>query len=143
MPYTKLALAYKQIGTFMHKPHSPALKKQAGMTLLGMLLVCASLVLVGLVAMKVLPAYQQYYAVKMVMSGLNKEPLGSMSQKEIKDAFERRADIGYVTAVKSSDLLIDKNSAGVTVATVKYQVVEPLFGNLSILLDFSTQEAGQ
>ncbi len=80
MPYTKLALAYKQIGTFMHKPHSPALKKQAGMTLLGMLLVCASLVLVGLVAMKVLPAYQQYYAVKMVMSGLNKEPLGSMSQ---------------------------------------------------------------
>ncbi len=143
MPYTKLALAYKQIGTFMHKPHSPALKKQAGMTLLGMLLVCASLVLVGLVAMKVLPAYQQYYAVKMVMSGLNKEPLGSMSQKEIKDAFERRADIGYVTAVKSSDLLLDKNSAGVTVATVKYQVVEPLFGNLSILLDFSTQEAGQ
>jgi hypothetical protein len=43
--------------------------------------------------------------------------------------------------VKSSDLIIDKDSAGVTVATVRYQVVEPLFGNLSILLDFSTQEA--
>jgi hypothetical protein len=65
-----------------------------------------------------------------------------MSQKEIKDAFERRADVAYVTAVNSSDLIIDKDSAGLTVASAKYQVVEPLFGNQSILLDFSTQEAG-
>jgi hypothetical protein len=78
----------------------------------------------------------------MVMAGLNKEPLASMSKSEIFGAFERRADVAYVTAVKSSDLIIDKDSAGVTVATVRYQVVEPLFGNLSILLDFSTQEAG-
>ena len=112
------------------------------MTLLGMLLVCASLVMVAYVAMKVVPAYQQFYTVKMVMAGLNKEPLASMSKSEIFGAFERRADVAYVTAVKSSDLIIDKDSAGVTVATVRYQVVEPLFGNLSILLDFSTQEAG-
>jgi hypothetical protein len=119
-----------------------ARKQQAGMTLLGMLLVCASLGLVAYVAMKVVPAYQQFYTVKMVMAGLNKEPLASMSKSEIFGAFERRADVAYVTAVKSSDLIIDKDSAGVTVATAKYQVVEPLFGNLSILLDFSTQEAG-
>jgi hypothetical protein len=118
-----------------------ARKQQAGMTLLGMLLVCASLALVAYVAMKVVPAYQQFYTVKMVMAGLNKEPLSGMSQKEIKDAFERRADVAFVTAVKSSDLVIDKDSTGVTVASVKYQVVEPLFGNLSVLLDFSTQEA--
>ncbi len=116
-------------------------KQQAGMTLLGMLLVCASLALVAYVATKTVPAYQQYYSVKMVLAGLNKEALNSMSHKEIQDAFERRADVAYVTAVKSQDLLIDKNSAGLTVVSVKYQVIAPLFGNLSILLDFSTQEA--
>ena len=118
-------------------------KKQAGMTVLGTLLVCASLVLVAYLAMKIVPAYQQFYTVKMVMAGLNKEPLASMSKKEITDDFERRADVAYVKAVKSSDLLIDKDSAGVTVAWVNYQVVEPLFGNLSVLLDFSTPGAGE
>ncbi len=124
--------------------HIPTMrKKQAGMTVLGTLLVCACLVLVAYVAMKIVPAYQQFYSVKMVMAGLNKEALGSMSNKEITDAFERRADVAYVTAVKSSDLLIDKDPAGVTVASVNYQVVAPLFGNLSILLDFSTPGASE
>ncbi len=61
-----------------------------------------------------------------------------MSNHEIMASFNRRADTGYVTVIKGSDLAIDKNSAGETVASVQYQVIKPLFGNVSVLIDFET-----
>jgi hypothetical protein len=61
-----------------------------------------------------------------------------MSKKEIQDSFDRRANTSYVTVVTGTDLTIEKNSAGETVASVEYQVMKPLFGNISILIDFSS-----
>jgi hypothetical protein len=115
-----------------------SLKKQAGATMLGVMFVAAALVFVALIAMKVFPAYQEYYSVKTVLVSLNKEPLSSMSKKEIQDSFDRRANTSYVTVVTGTDLTIEKNSAGETVASVEYQVIKPLFGNISILIDFSS-----
>jgi len=115
-----------------------SLKKQWGATLLGMMFVAAALVFMALIAMKVFPAYQEYYSVKTVLAALNKEPLSSMSKKEIQESFNKRANTSYVTVVTGTDLTIDKNSAGETVASVEYQVIKPLFGNISILIDFSS-----
>jgi len=118
-------------------------KKQAGATFIGMLFVGAAVVLVALIAMKVFPAYQEYFSVKTVIKALNKEPLSSMSKKEIQDSFNRRADTGYVDVVSGSDLTIDKNGAGETVVSVQYQVIKPLFGNVSVLIDFETSADGK
>ncbi|MDP3088666.1 MAG: DUF4845 domain-containing protein [Methylotenera sp.] len=118
-------------------------KKQAGATFIGMLFVGAAVAFVALIAMKVFPAYQEYFSVKTVIKALNKEPLSSMSKKEIQDSFNRRADTGYVDVVTGSDLTIDKNDAGETVVSVQYQVIKPLFGNASILIDFETSADGK
>jgi len=122
--------------TRMNQQHNP--KKQAGATLIGMMFVGAAVVFIALIAMKIFPAYQEYYSVKTVIRALNQEPLASMSKHEIMASFNRRADTGYVTVIKGSDLTIDKNSAGETVASVQYQVIKPLFGNISVLIDFET-----
>jgi hypothetical protein len=118
-------------------------KKQAGATFIGMLFVGAAVVFVALIAMKVFPAYQEYFSVKTVIKALNKESLSSMSKKEIQDSFNRRADTGYVTVVHGNDLTIDKNEAGETVVSVQYQVIKPLFGNVSVLIDFETSADGK
>lgn len=129
----------------MHKnttnaPLSP--KKQIGATMIGMMFVAAALVFIALIIMKVFPAYQEYFSVKTVISAMGKESLNDMSKKDIQDSFNKRASAGYVSVVSGEDLTIDKNSSGETVISVEYQVIKPLFGNVSLLIDFATSSDG-
>lgn len=118
-------------------------KKQAGATLLGMLFIGAMLFFVALIAMKIFPAYQEYFSVKQVIRTMNKESLNSMSKKEIQDSFDKRANISYITVIKGTDIAIGKNSAGETVVSAQYQVTTPLFGNISALMDFNATADGK
>jgi Domain of unknown function (DUF4845) len=54
--------------------------------------------------------------------------------------FDKCANIGYVTVVKGTDLVIAKNESG-NVVSVQYQVTVPIVANASILLDFSASTA--
>jgi hypothetical protein len=119
------------------------LKKQAGATLLGMLFVGAMLFFVAIIAMKLFPAYQEYFSVKTVMRAMNKEPLSSMSKKEIQDSFDKRANTSYITVIHGTDLIMGKNSAGETTVSAQYQVITPLFGNVSVMMDFNTSPDGK
>jgi len=121
----------------------PNIKRQNGATLIGMVIVSAAVIFFALIAMKMFPAYQEYFSVKTVLHAMKSEPLNTMSKREIMDSFNRRADVGYITVIKGSDLTIDKNSSGDTVVTAEYQVVKPLFGNVSVLIDFSTSSDGK
>ena len=118
-------------------------KKQTGATMFGMMFVAAALVFTALIAMKVFPAYQEYFSVKTVISAMKQEPLNEMSKKAIQDSFNKRASIGYVSVVKGEDLTIEKDGSGQTVVSVEYQVVKPLFGNISIVIDFATSSDGK
>jgi hypothetical protein len=111
-------------------------KKQAGMTLIGSLLVAAALVLAAIVAMKVVPAYIEYFSVKTVLHGLAKEPLSAMTKQEIMNAFDKRTDTAYIDVISSKDLMIEKDSSGGTVVSVDYEVRKPIMGNVSVLIDF-------
>ena len=116
-------------------------KQQQGLTLIGLLMVSGVLVGIALVVMKVFPAYTEYFSVRTVIHAMNKESLNTMSKKEIMDSFNKRASTSYVDVVTGKDLTIDKGSAGETVVSVQYQVLKPLAGNVSILLDFSASSA--
>ncbi len=132
-------------GQSMHNQNKQiaGFKQQIGTTLLGTMLVIASLGFVGFVGIKVLPAYKEYYSVNTVLHVLNKESLSSMSKSEIQASFDKRASINNVTSVKGADLVIDKNTDGKTVISAEYQVITPLFSNVSILINFSSSNDGQ
>lgn len=115
-----------------------SLKKQVGATLMGMLFVGSLVVFVAMLGLKLFPAYQQFFSVKSVIKAMKQESLSNMSKSEIIQSFDRRADVGYVTAVTGKDLEIGKNASGETVVTAKYQVITPLVGNISALMDFET-----
>jgi hypothetical protein len=119
-----------------------SINKQAGMTLIGSLLVTAFLVLVAIIGMKIVPAYIEYFSVKTVLHSLAKEPLSTMSNKEIMDSFDRHTVTTYVDVVSSKDLIIEKNSTDGTVVSVDYQVRRPILANVSVLIDFNATTDG-
>nr|WP_294840562.1 DUF4845 domain-containing protein [uncultured Methylotenera sp.] len=123
--------------------HMQSVKKQQGATLLGMLIVGAFVVFAALVVMKVAPAYIEFMSVKKVLKAMQGESLGTMTNKEIKDSFEKRASVAYVETVKGSDLVIEKTPDGGAVVSVSYEVVKPIMGNVSVLIDFSARSDGK
>lgn len=118
-------------------------KKQNGATLLGMFIVAALVVFVAIIAMKIVPAYLEFMSVKKVLRAMHQEPLNTMSTKEIKDAFSKKASMDYITVVSGSDLSIEKSEGGDVAVSVDYQVVKPMMGNVSVLIDFSASSNGK
>lgn len=114
-------------------------KTQNGFTLTGLVVVSALLIVIALIGMKVVPAYMEFLSVKKVLTAMKQEPLDTMSKSEIIKSFDKRANIAYISVVKGSDLTIEKTSTG-TVVNVEYQVIRPIAGNLSVLIDFSTAD---
>lgn len=117
------------------------MNKQKGITVVGMLLVATGIFFIALIVMKIVPAYIEYFSVKKVINAMANDPaLPTMSVKEIRDSFSRRASIDNITGIKSDELDISK-SAGETVVIAEYAVKTPLLGNLSAYMDFTATTA--
>ena len=110
---------------------------QRGLTMFGFLFVAVVLVLVAMLAMKLVPAYIEYFSVKKVLATMGQESdIRSKYNAEIRDDFSRRAGVAYVTVVKPEDLSVDRSS-GTPVITADYTFRTKLFGNISLVVDFS------
>lgn len=112
-------------------------RRQHGLSMFGFLFVAAVLVAVAMLAMKLVPAYIEFFSVKKILATMGQESdLRSKSNAEIRSDFTRRANVGYVTVVKPEDLSIDRRG-GVPVVSVDYEFRTKLVGNASLVVDFS------
>lgn len=120
----------------MHRTH--ALKsRQRGLTMFGFLFVAVLLIFAAMVAMKVVPAYIEFFSVKKILNTMGQDAgLAGKSNAEIRSDFSKRAGIDYVTVVKPEDLSVDR-SGRVPVISVDYEFRTPLVGNVSLVIDFS------
>lgn len=114
------------------------LKSQKGMTFLGMAIIIGILIFGAIIVMKMAPAYIEYMSVKKVLHAMQQDPLNTMSKKEIKESYTRRASIDDIHSVTADDLVIEKDETGSTVVTAQYKVIKPIMGNVSVILDFAT-----
>ena len=120
----------------MHYP-TQMKKRQHGLTMFGFLFVAVVLVAVALLAMKLVPAYMEFFSVKKILATMGQESdIRSKGNAEIRSDFSRRASVGYVTVVKPEDLSIDR-SGGVPVISADYEFRTKLVGNVSLVVDFS------
>lgn len=113
------------------------IKKQKGATFLGMAIIAGLLIFVAIIGMKMAPAYIEFMSVKKVLRAMSQDSLGTMSKKEIKDSYVRRASIDDIKSVTPADLVIEKDETGATVVSAQYKVIKPIIGNVSVILDFS------
>ncbi len=117
------------------------MQKQKGMTFIGLVLVIVAIVCITIVGMKVTPAYIEFFGVKKIIDKIASEDnFSGMSKQEIVKMFDYGANIGYVTVIKGSDLVIAKDEAG-NVVSAEYQVTIPIVANASVLLDFNASSA--
>ncbi|MDP1644533.1 MAG: DUF4845 domain-containing protein [Thiobacillus sp.] len=115
----------------------PMQSQQRGLSMIGFLFVAIVLVVVAMLAMKLVPAYIEFFSVKKILATMGQESdLRSKSNADIRSDFVKRADVGYVTVVKPEDLTIDRRS-GVPVISADYAFRTKLFGNISLVVDFS------
>ncbi|MHB1215564.1 MAG: DUF4845 domain-containing protein [Thiobacillus sp.] len=115
----------------------PMQSQQRGVSMIGFLFVAAVLVAVAMLAMKLVPAYIEFFSVKKILSTMGQESdLRSKSNAELRNDFSRRANVGYVTVVKPEDLTVDRHG-GVPVISADYEFRNKLFGNVSLVVDFS------
>jgi hypothetical protein len=111
--------------------------QQRGLTMIGFLFVALVLVFLAMLAMKVVPAYIEFFSVKKILATMGQESdIRSKSNAEIRGDFMKRAEVGYVTVVKQEDLAIDRSS-GVPVISTDYEFRTKLVGNVSLMIDFS------
>ena len=120
----------------MHCTHTMQ-SRQRGLSMIGFLFVAVVLVMVAMLAMKLVPAYIEYFSVKKILATMGQESdLKSKSNGDIRNDFARRAEIGYVTVVKPEDITIDRHGA-VPVVSTDYTFRTKLVGNVSLVIDFS------
>jgi hypothetical protein len=105
--------------------------------MLGFLFVAIVFIAVAVLAMKLFPAYNQFFSVKTILNTMGSDSATqTMSNAEIRNSFDKRANVGYVTSVTSEDLVIDR-SGGKTRLTAEYEFRTKLIGNVSLVVDFS------
>lgn len=111
--------------------------QQRGLSMIGFLFVAMVLVFIAMLAMKLVPAYIEYFSVKKILAAMGQESdLKSESNADIRNSFIKRANVGYVTVVKPEDLTIDRSS-GTPVISADYEFRTKLVGNVSLVVDFS------
>lgn len=115
-------------------------RTQSGITLIGFIIVLAVVGFFAYVAMKLVPMYSEYYAVKQALKGLQQEPgIANRDPAKIQDLFFRRLYISYAENVKAEHVKIERVDGGWNMS-VNYEVRKPLMGNLDVVGKFAAAE---
>jgi len=114
-------------------------RKQLGVSLSGLLMSAVILAAVALLGMKVGPEVMEYYqivkTVKKIASG------GAESVADVRKDFDNQANIDNIKAITAQDLEISKDSGKLEISFA-YESRIPLFGNVSLLLEFQGSSGG-
>ncbi|MEQ1591756.1 MAG: DUF4845 domain-containing protein [Thiobacillaceae bacterium] len=109
---------------------------QRGVSMIGFLFMAVVLIFIAMLAMKLVPAYIEFFSVKKILATMGQESeTKGMSNAEIRNSFAKRANVGYVTVVKPDDLSIDRSGGNMAISA-EYEYRTPLVANISLVVDF-------
>ena len=116
-------------------------KSQSGLSLIGVMIGGAVLAALLLVGLQLIPVISEYMGVTRsmaaVVGGANPQ---TATVSELRSAFTKRAMVDDVTTITASDVDITKED-GRIVMSIEYSRKVKLFGNVSLLIDFSASTA--
>jgi len=112
------------------------IKKQQGMSMLGMLMAVVLVVSAMLLSMKLMPLYINDYAIGKAVTALQDEELYTVSKTQIRSFLRRKLAADYTTHLEDEEILIEKYK-GVTTVDVIYEARVPVVYNLDVVASFS------
>jgi hypothetical protein len=111
--------------------------RQRGMTMWSATFTISVLAFIIFLAFKLIPAYSNDFTIRTALERLVKHPdIGSMSKAEMADSLNKRFVVEYVDNVDPMKQLAVEKRGRNKVIRYGYDVVIPLFYNVSVLLDF-------
>jgi type II secretory pathway pseudopilin PulG len=108
-------------------------KRQRGISLIGLVIVIAILGGIGILAMKIVPTVTEYRA---ILGAIERAKHAGTSIKEIQESFQKSAEVGYISAISERDLVIQR-VGGEFEISFEYEKKIPLVGPASILLEYN------
>ena len=117
--------------------------KQAGVTLIGFLLIMAIVGFFGFMAMKLLPSYSEYMGVVKAMNQIATEGSNGKSLDDIRRELMFKMNFQYVddSTIKPTDITIKRDSSGASNLNVVYDKKIPFMYNIDFLLHFDKSVA--
>jgi hypothetical protein len=106
---------------------------QRGVSLSGLIFVLAIIGVAAVFAMKVVPTYAEYSAIK---GAIVKAKAGGGTVREMQQSFDKNAGVNDVSAISGRDLVISRES-GEPEISFAYEKRIPLAGNVSLLIDYA------
>lgn len=112
------------------------LRSQRGLTLISLIMMLGFIGFMALLILKIGPIYLEHNKVANAVKQIKEtEGIASQSEYQIRDSFAKKFNMNYVYDVKPEDIRITK-SGGYLKVSIEYEVVEPIVGNLSVLVNF-------
>ena len=117
----------------MHRSKPGFSNAQRGVSLSGLIFMLAIIAVIAMFAMKVFPTFIEYRAIK---SAIVKVKASGGTPQAMRMTFAKAADIGMISSVKPSDLIITRDG-GEAEVSFSYENRIPLFANVSLVILYS------
>lgn len=113
--------------------------QQRGISLIGWSVILLVAVILGTAALRMVPAYLEYNTISSsIKSLLQDSKTALMTPREVREALHKRFTINQVNAISVNDLAITKDG-GILKISTDYEVREPMFYNVSIVMTFKDE----
>jgi hypothetical protein len=113
---------------------------QQGLSLIGLLLVAAIIIVIAIVGMRVLPSTLEFFAIRGAVEKIAAS--GVTSAREVQVAFDRQAAVDDISAISGRDLIVERVDGG-TALSFAYEKRVPLFGPVSLVIDYHGTSLGR
>lgn len=115
------------------------MRKQQGLSLIGLIFVSVIVIGVAVVGMKVAPSIIEYYTiVKHIKATAGS---GATSVAEVQKVYDRFAEVDETPSIKGADLEITKEGNQIIIS-FEYAKKIHIAGNVSICIDYSSSSSG-
>ena len=115
--------------------------EQRGISLMGLIVILFLLVVVALFAMKVIPSYLEYSSAKSAIQAIARDQQIN-TPLMVRNAFEARAQIDNINAIRASDLEITKEGNRMAISFA-YRKEVPLNDNVGLYIDYTANTKEQ
>ncbi|WAR45527.1 DUF4845 domain-containing protein [Methylomonas rapida] len=113
-----------------------SLNKQRGLTFISLVFILGLVAFFTLLVLKIAPIYFNNSKVKNALAAVEQSvDITTKTRQEILSSLDKRFNMNYVEYVTQDDIKIIAQPGYVKV-DIEYERVEPIMGNLSVLVEF-------
>lgn len=113
--------------------------QQRGISLIGWAVILLVAIVFGTAALRMVPVYMEHNTISSAIKSLLQDSKTAlMSPREVRESLSKRFTINQVKVITVNDLAITKEG-GILKISTDYEVREPMFYNVSIVMTFQDE----